>query len=119
MRCHLVVPAVPHGLHRLVDPEVAGREVAHERLAAALVRLREAAGSEVTGEVGDADPMAAIQDALGHAGGFDEIIISTLPRRLSRWLHVDLPSKASGLGLPVTHVEARDAPRHEPALAVR
>ena len=49
----------------------------------------------------------AIQDAI-HLGRYDEIIISTLPARISRWLHVDLVSKTRGLGLPVTHVEARE-----------
>jgi hypothetical protein len=49
----------------------------------------------------------AISDAVNR-GGYDEIIVSTLPRRISRWLHVDLVSKARGLGLPVTHVEARE-----------
>lgn len=107
-RFHLVVPATPHGMHRVVDPEVAGREEAAARLEEALPLLEEAAGSEVTGEVGTADPLAAIMDAL-HDHGFDEIIISTLPRRISRWLGVDLPSKARGLGLPVTHVEVPDA----------
>jgi hypothetical protein len=47
----------------------------------------------------------AIQDAL-HARDYDEIIISTLPSRLSRWMHLDLPSKARVIGLPVVHVEA-------------
>ena len=47
-----------------------------------------------------------IQDTLGR-GSFDEIIVSTLPPRVSRWLHLDLPSKARGLGLPVTHVQAK------------
>ncbi len=107
-RFHLVVPASPHGMHRVVDPEVAGREEAAARLEEALPLLEEAAGSEVTGEVGTADPLAAIMDAL-HDHGFDELIISTLPRRISRWLGQDLPSKARGLGLPVTHVEVPDA----------
>ncbi len=102
-RFHLVVPAVPKGLHRVVDPEVAGREEGQARLDVALPLLSEAAGSEVTGQVGDADPIAAIHDAVA-LDGFDEIIVSTLPRRLSRWLRLDLPSKIGGLGLPVTTV---------------
>ncbi len=116
VRFHLVVPATPRGLHRVVDPEVAGRVEARAALEAARGPLSEAAGFEVSGEVGDADPLAAIQDALG-GGDFDEIVVSTLPRRLSRWLHLDLPAKARGLGLPVTHVEAEDV--EEPALAQR
>jgi len=59
----------------------------------------------VTGEVGDADPIAAIHDAM-NSRDFDEIVISTLPKRVSKWLRVDLPSKARGLGLPVTHIES-------------
>jgi hypothetical protein len=47
----------------------------------------------------------AIQDAV-NLGNYDEIIISTLPLGMSRWLKLDLVSKAKGLGLPVTHVEA-------------
>ena len=38
--------------------------------------------------------------------GFDEVIISTLTARISRWLRLDLPSKVAGLGLPVTTVTA-------------
>jgi hypothetical protein len=100
---HLVVPATPRGLHRVVDPEVAGRTAAAERLRQALPALSQAAGSEVTGHVGDANPLAAVSDALNLLG-FDEIVISTLPWRLSRWLHVDLLSKLRGLGVPVHHV---------------
>ena len=119
VRFHLVVPASPHGMHRVVDPEVAGREEAAARLEEALPALEEAAGSEVTGEVGTADPLAAIMDAL-HAHDVDEIILSTLPRRFSRWLRVDLPSKARGLGIPVTHVEVPDAAvSREPTLAAQ
>ena len=39
--------------------------------------------------------------------GFDEIIVSTLPARVSRWLHMDLPRKVAGLGVPVTTVTAK------------
>ena len=106
---HLLVPATPRGLHRVVDPEVTGREEAAAQLELALELLREATGSEVTGHVGDANPLAAISDTL-HEREVDEIIISTLPRRLSRWMHLDLPSKVRGMGTPVTHVEADREP---------
>ena len=108
-RFHLLVPATPRGLHRVVDPEDSGREEAEANLAAALELLREAAGSEVTGHVGCADPTAAIADVI-YDRRVHEIIISTLPRRLSRWMHLDLPSKVRGMGLPVTHVEADRVP---------
>lgn len=101
---HLVVPASPNGLHRVVDPEAAGREEAESHLRAALPRLCAAVGAQVSGEVGDSSPMAAIADAI-HASGADEIIISTLPRRLSRWARLDLPRRAQDFGVPVTHVD--------------
>jgi len=69
-----------------------------------------AAGSQVSGHVGDAEPLMAIEDAVNRER-YDEIVISTLPRRISRWLHLDLVSKARGLGLPVTHVEAQEEAR--------
>jgi hypothetical protein len=102
---HLVVPATPRGMHRIVDPEVSGRDAAEANLRLALPLLEEAADGPVDGHVGDADPLMAIQDAL-HASDYDELIISTLPSRLSRWMHLDLPSKARVIGLPVVHVEA-------------
>ena len=57
----------------------------------------------MTGSIGDSEPLMAIQDAV-NLGHYDEIIISTLPLGVSRWLKLDLVSKARGLGLPVTHV---------------
>ncbi|MGI8413177.1 MAG: hypothetical protein ACR2LV_07645 [Solirubrobacteraceae bacterium] len=105
---HLVVPATPQGLHRLVDPEVAGVQAARERLQEALPVLSQAADGEVTGNVGDANPLAAVADAI-NLHGFDEIILSTLPRRVSRWLRLDLPSKIRGLGVPVLHVTGTEA----------
>jgi hypothetical protein len=98
---HLVVPATPHGLHRVVDPEVAGRDEARQAVAAALPALTFAAGARVTGAVGDADPLSAIHDAV-NLDGYDEIIVSTRRARLSRWLRMDLLSKARVLGLPLT-----------------
>lgn len=102
---HLVVPSQPHGIHRLVDPEDVGSDEARDVLDNALPKLSEASGGQVTGSIGDAEPLMALEDAI-NAGAYDEIIISTLPPRISRWLKLDLVSKARGLGLPVTHVEA-------------
>ena len=106
---YLVVPRMPHGMHKVVNPEDSGEDDAQQVLREAPPRLSKAAGSEVTGELGDAEPLMAIQDAI-NLGHFDEIIISTLPRRVSRWLKLDLVSKTKGLGLPVVHVEAADSP---------
>lgn len=102
----LLVPNPIRGLDRLTDPEDAARDDAQAVLELALPLLEEAAGSPVEGIVGDPDPLAAIQDAV-NLRGFDEIIISTLPTRVSRWLRLDLPHKAAALGLPVTTVTAR------------
>jgi hypothetical protein len=104
-RFHLVVPQPAHGIHKLVDPEDTGVDEAQRVLEVALPKLSQEAGHEVTGSVGDAEPLSAIQDAV-NLGDFDEIIISTLPLGISRWLKLDLVSKARGLGLPVTHVAA-------------
>ena len=103
----LLVPHTSRGLHRLVDPEDQGTSEAQSVLELALPLLEDAAGGPVEGLVGDPEPLAAIQDAV-NLHGFDEIIISTLPTRVSRWLHLDLPSKAAGLGLPVTTVVAKE-----------
>jgi hypothetical protein len=109
-RFTLLVPNSAHGLHKVVDAEDQGEGEAHGVLDQALPKLREAAGAPVDGIVGDPDPMAAVHDAI-NLHGFDEIIISTLSPRLSRWLKLDLPSKVSGMGLPVSTVTpADDAP---------
>jgi len=104
-RFHLVVPRQAHGMHKVVDPQDASVDEANQVLVVALPKLSDAAGAEVTGSIGDAEPLMAIQDAV-NLGDYDEIIISTLPLGISRWLKLDLVSKARGLGLPVTHVAA-------------
>jgi hypothetical protein len=103
----LLVPNAVGGLAKVMDPEDAPEDAARDVLALALPLLEEAAGGPVEGLVGDANPMDAVQDAL-NLHGFDEIILSTLPVRVSRWLKLDLPSKVGGLGLPVTTVVAHE-----------
>ncbi len=103
----LLVPNAASGLHRVVDPEDRGARATRAVLDRALPALSEAAGTRVEGLVGDPDPMAAVQDAI-NLRGFDEVIVSTLSPRLSRWLKLDLPSKIAGMGLPVTTVTPSD-----------
>jgi hypothetical protein len=104
----LLVPKLTHGLHKVVDAEDQQEDEAHEVLALALPLLEEAAGGHVDGIVGDPNPLDAVQDAV-NLRGFEEIIVSTLPARVSRWLRLDLPHKLEGLGIPVTTVTAKDS----------
>jgi hypothetical protein len=102
----LVVPSA-HGLAKAANPD---EEIpqAQGHVDNAVARLREA-GLDVEGRLGDPDPVAAVQDAH-NTGSFDEVIVSTLPTHLSKWLRVDLPRKAAhATGLPVTHVVGSEA----------
>jgi hypothetical protein len=99
----LLVPNTTHGLHKVVDPEDQAESEAHTVLNRALPLLEQAAGAPVDGLVGDPDPIAAVHDAI-NLHGFDEVIVSTLSAKVSRWLKLDLPSKVAGMGLPVTTV---------------
>jgi hypothetical protein len=101
----LVVPASGGVLEKAADPDAA-REHTEPHLQAALEKMR-GEGFNVEGTIGDSDPIAAVQDAANF-NEFDEVIISTLPQRASKWLKLDLPSKAErATGLPVTHVETK------------
>jgi nucleotide-binding universal stress UspA family protein len=101
---HLVVPASPRGASWMFDMN-SGHDAAEHDLEGALARIR-ARGIEVEGEVGDPDPTAAASDSA-HAGSYDEVIVSTLPQHLSKWLKLDVTRKiAHSTGLPVTHVVA-------------
>jgi hypothetical protein len=99
----LLVPAAweaqdPHG----------GMETGRRRVRAALERLRDT-GLDVQCRVGDPDPITALREAWD-PDRFDEVIVSTLPSRVSRWLQIDLPRRAGRItGVPVTHVEAAEA----------
>jgi len=101
----LLVPLAPHGLHRLVDPEDTDDAEVLAVLELALPLLEDAAGGPVHGKIGDHNPVDAITDAV-NIDGYDEIIISTLPARVSRWLRNDLANKLKPLGLPITTVTA-------------
>jgi hypothetical protein len=76
---------------------------AEERLELAIPLISEAAGEAILGVVGSHEPLAAVQDAINLLG-FDEVIISMLPVRASRWFRLDLPRKVRALGVPVTEV---------------
>jgi hypothetical protein len=99
----LLVPNPAPGLHKVVDPEDQGGGEAESVIERAVPALSDASGSSVEGIVGSSDPIAAVEDAI-NLRGFDEVIISTLPSKISKWLRLDLPSKIKGTGLPVTTV---------------
>jgi hypothetical protein len=102
----LLVPNTTHGLHKVVDPEDQSQSEAEDTIELALPLLERASGGPVDAMIGVPEPLAAVQDAV-NLHGFDEIIVSTLPTRVSKWLKLDLPHKLEGLGLPVTTVTAR------------
>jgi cell pole-organizing protein PopZ len=119
----LVVPATPvkdlasnampipmpvmGGVSTLPAPPAEARRLAQINLDAAIKNLT-AAGGTVNGTVSDADPMRAVGEAVS-SREFDEIIVSTLPPRLSRWLHHDLPARLQhDFHLPVTHLVVQD-----------
>lgn len=100
---HVLVPAGAPVDQWAWHVETEDMELAEQRLQAAIERFS-ALGAPVDGEVGDARPTDAILDVL-RRHDFDEIILSTLPPGLSRWLHLDLPNRVqSHFGLPVSHV---------------
>ena len=111
-RFHIVVPATQPRDHA-VWTEGEARALAQRRLEAALDGFL-AIGAEVEGEIGDESPLQAIADVV-HDREFDEIILSTLPPGLSRWLRQDLPHRVERqFELPVTHVIGDSEPAERP-----
>jgi GABA permease len=102
----MIIPATPFG---------GGRDAATAKLEEALEQLR-TAGLEAEGSVGNADPILAVTDAWDPKR-YDEIIVSTLPMRFSKWLHAGLPERIGKLtDAPVTHIVSQP-PRPEHAVA--
>ena len=103
---HVVVPATPVQRGLTWDEDEA-RATADQRLTAALARIR-ALGAQVSGEIGARDPIEATEDALRRRE-VDEVILSTLPAGISRWLGQDVPTRLKGSVLvPVTVVTTKN-----------
>ena len=99
----LICPALNSPLRHWASDEDGARAAAQRRLDASLGRLREA-GVDARGEVGDAEPLQAIEDGL-RTFGPDEIIISTHPEGRSHWLEQRLVERArERFAVPITHV---------------
>ena len=101
----------------LLIPEVSSRQHADWTLEEALKALRKAASGhaglravDMQGRVGGADALESIRVALTD-GDFDDVLISTLSTRRSRWLRQDLPQRVQKLGVPVTVITQPDTPR--------
>jgi hypothetical protein len=105
----LLVPAFPNGLQRVGDPADRGQRAAEQRIRAAVPLLSRAAGTEVVAVIGVHEPFAATRDAM-RLMGFDEVIVSMLSARASRWRQIELPARIRALGVPVTEVSAADVP---------
>jgi hypothetical protein len=99
----LLVPATPHGIAWAADM-FAGQSEAEKHRQAFVDELRSEGLDISDAKVGDPDPQAALSDEC-NINQYDELIVSTLPLHLSKWLRIDLPRKArAATGLPVTHV---------------
>lgn len=113
-RFTLLVPAVAHGLHRVVDPEDQCCEEAERTIGILRPSIEAAAGQSVPAIIGSHEPLAAIEDALNREH-FDEVILAGRSGRLVRRVRLDLASKVRALGVLVT--VATRASDHSPRAA--
>jgi hypothetical protein len=99
----VICPALNSKLRTWTSDEDGARSAAHERLEASLARLRDA-GVEARGEIGDGDPLQAMEDAL-RTFPADEIVVSTHPPGRSNWLEAGVVTRAEQrFDVPVVHV---------------
>lgn len=100
---YIVVPITHPADHFWSEGEVQARATAH--LEAAIERLQGLGVDHVAGEIGDTNPVHAVHQVLDRDSDFDEVIVSTLPPGVSRWLNLDVPSRLrKGGAIPVVHV---------------
>jgi hypothetical protein len=88
----------------LLIPDAGSRNRTDWTLQSAQQMMRRAAGRAVEALDGGAKPFEAVSGAVKD-GRFDEVIVSTLPRKSARLLRRDLPQRIAGLGVPVTVIE--------------
>jgi GABA permease len=99
----VVCPALNSRLKTFTSDEDPAREAAQERLDATLARLA-SVGIEARGQVGDGDPLVAVDDAV-RTFGPNEIVISTHPPGRSNWLERGVvESVRAHYDVPITHV---------------
>jgi hypothetical protein len=101
----------------LLIPDVSSKNAADWTLNEALKSLRRAAqgptgqrAANVEGVVGGPDPYESIKQALSD-DNYDDVVISTLPKRASQWLKRDLPARVENLDVPVTVITPPKAKR--------
>lgn len=85
----------------LLIPNADSRKHDDWTLERAVELLARAAGGPVDGLIGGTDPFESVKEAL-EDGHYDDVVISTLPKRTSEWLRRDLPRRVQRLGTPVT-----------------
>lgn len=110
---HLLVPMRhPHDRRNWTDARMA--QEAGTVLEQGLAQLRQldlAGRVAFTGEVGDANPVYAVGVIVNRGERFDEIVVSTLPVGVSRWLRAGVPTRlAREFSVPVTQVVAERVP---------
>ena len=102
-RVLVVCPALTSPLRQWASDVDGGRDDAQSRLDASLAAMR-SSGIDASGQVGDGDPIQAIEDAL-RTFRPDELVIATHPEGTSHWLERDVVEKArERFALPLTHV---------------
>jgi hypothetical protein len=101
---YVVCPALNSKLRHWTSDEDSAREAAQARLDRSIARL-DSAGMSAQGEIGDADPVQAVEDALRVFGGADEIVLSTHPEGRSHWLERGVvAAMRDRFDVPLTHV---------------